>query len=116
MNSEIEIVDFSEKYISDVLNVLYESNILHIKSDPDYFAKTGKERSLPYLYWILHDPENFGYVALCDGEVAGIVLAGIEKRNENVYRVPVYIEVYDIAVSSRFVKKGIGRKLHDKVM
>lgn len=39
MNSEIEIVDFSEKYISDVLNVLYESNILHIKSDPDYFAK-----------------------------------------------------------------------------
>ena len=32
MNSEIEIVDFSEKYISDVLNVLYESNILHIKS------------------------------------------------------------------------------------
>ena len=40
MNSEIEIVDFSEKYISDVLNVLYESNILHIKSDPDYFAKT----------------------------------------------------------------------------
>ena len=47
MNSEIEIVDFSEKYISDVLNVLYESNILHIKSDPDYFAKTGKERSLP---------------------------------------------------------------------
>ena len=73
MNSEIEIVDFSEKYISDVLNVLYESNILHIKSDPDYFAKTGKERSLPYLYWILHDPENFGYVALCDGEVAGIV-------------------------------------------
>ena len=27
MNSEIEIVDFSEKYISDVLNVLYESNI-----------------------------------------------------------------------------------------
>lgn len=57
MNSEIEIVDFSEKYISDVLNVLYESNILHIKSDPDYFAKTGKERSLPYLYWILHDPK-----------------------------------------------------------
>lgn len=58
------------------------------------------------MYWILHDPENFGYVALCDGEVAGIVLAGIEKRNENVYRVPVYIEVYDIAVSSRFVKKA----------
>ena len=30
MNSEIEIVDFSEKYISDVLNVLYESIILLI--------------------------------------------------------------------------------------
>lgn len=114
--NDIEIVDFTEKYIPDVLNVLYESNIMHIKSDPDYFAKTGKERSLPYLYWILHDPENFGYVALHDGEVAGIVLAGIEKRNENVYRVPIYIEVYDIAVSSRHVKLGIGRKLHDKVL
>ena len=112
----IEIVAFQPQHIEEVLTILHESNCLHYQNNPDYFASRDKSVSRPYLEWILKDPNTFGFVALSQQVVAGIVVAGLETRIDNIYQADKYYKIYDIAVGSKFKKMGIGRKLHEAVV
>ena len=49
----VQIVDLTPEYIDGALDVFYESNLLHCSGAPDYFRKTPKEHSRPYLEWII---------------------------------------------------------------
>lgn len=112
----VDIIDFQKHHLNDVLTILHESNCLHYQNNPDYFASRDKSVSKPYLNWILTDPKTFGFVALVNDQIAGIVTVGLEKRIDNVYQADTYYKIYDIAVSSKFKKRGIGSRLHEAVV
>ena len=90
----IEIVAFQPQHIEEVLTILHESNCLHYQNNPDYFASRDKSVSRPYLEWILKDPNTFGFVALSQQVVAGIVVAGLETRIDNIYQADKYYKIH----------------------
>lgn len=98
----VQIVDLTPEYIDGALDVFYESNLLHCSGAPDYFRKTPKEHSRPYLEWIIRNENTFGLVALADGKVAGIVFAAKEEKPDTLFLYQRYYKIYDIAVSEAF--------------
>lgn len=111
----VQIVDLTPEYIDGALDVFYESNLLHCSGAPDYFRKTPKEHSRPYLEWIIRNENTFGLVALADGKVAGIVFAAKEEKPDTLFLYQRYYKIYDIAVSEAFRGQKIGQRLNDAV-
>ena len=109
----VQIVDLTPEYIDGALDVFYESNLLHCSGAPDYFRKTPKEHSRPYLEWIIRNENTFGLVALADGKVAGIVFAAKEEKPDTLFLYQRYYKIYDIAVSEAFRGQKIGQRLNE---
>ena len=113
---KIDVVEFEKKYMDGALEIMHETNSLHIENAPDFFAKIGKDGACPYLEWVLSDKRTFGYVALADGQVAGLLTAEEQYRKGEIFKVKHYYEILDIAVGQNYQKLGIGRKLHQKLV
>ena len=50
-------------------------------------------------------------MALDNNIVAGILFGGVLERDENIYCNRRFCKVFDIAVSSKYTKQGIGKQL-----
>lgn len=109
--TDIAIVDFSSDYIKDALDILYESILLHAQNDPRQFCCPSKEKYIPYLNEILNKEKNFGLVALVGKQTAGILLGTEEQHQEPTFRQNRFYKIYDIVVSEKFKKRGLGKRL-----
>lgn len=113
---KITINEFKPEYFEQVLDILGESNCLHAQNDPEQFICAPRENSIPYLHCILEHPNNFGYVALVDGKVAGLLLAGLKSRDENIYHNQKYYQIFDIVVGEKYKKRGLGKMLINRLV
>lgn len=113
---KVEVVDFEEKYLKQALDVLHETTCLHIEHVPDYFININKQEAEPYLRWVLEDKDAFGLVALCEGNVAGLVIVHEEEHNGVIFRHNRFYDILDIVVAEKYRNAGIGQVLHQKVV
>ena len=109
--NDIIITDFGSQHFEQALDVLYESNCMHARCDNKQFICAPKENSVPYVRSVLEDENKFGFVALDNNNVAGILFGSILERDENIYCNRRFCKVFDIAVSSKYTKRGIGKQL-----
>lgn len=114
--SEISVVKFQAEHIEQALDILYESSCLHNKGNPKQFACENREAFRPYLHEILNNKDNFGFVALSHGNVAGVLFAGLLTREADIYRNNYYYKIFDLAVGKNYQKLGIGRKLNQAIV
>lgn len=71
--NDIIITDFGPQHFEQALDVLYESNCMHARCDSKQFICAPKENSVPYVRSVLEDENKFGFVALDNNIVAGIL-------------------------------------------
>ncbi|MFR8206890.1 MAG: hypothetical protein ACLU99_11665 [Alphaproteobacteria bacterium] len=80
--NDIIITDFGPQHFEQALDVLYESNCMHARCDSKQFICAPKENSVPYVRSVLEDENKFGFVALDNNIVAGILFGGVLERDE----------------------------------
>ncbi len=110
--SKVEIVEISSKYMPEMIEALQETNAFHYDGCPTYFMKPNKDNDSAYLRWIMSTSDNFGYLALVNGKLAGMILCGLVVKN-NCYKKVYYI--HDLVVKSEYRSLGIGKYLCNKL-
>ncbi len=112
---DIQIVDFKPEHIDGALEIFHQSTILHCTNVPEYFCQREAKDALPYLRHVLENDSTFGFVALCGGDIAGILFAGLEHKPDNTFIFTQYYKIYDIAVGEAYRGKGIGKMLNKAI-
>jgi len=92
-----------------------EMVLYHAKCDPYWRVKrNSKGGYAEYMRGMLGAPDKIVYVAHEDGEIVGFVLALLDKRSR-VFRQAGVGGIQDLAVTAKWRRKGIGRRLVRKV-
>lgn len=113
---KIQVVDFEEKYLGQALDVLHETNCLHVEEVPEYFVEIGKDEAEPYLRWVLEDKNAFAFIAMAGDEAAGLVIVHEKKLSGVLFRFRRFYEILDIVVAEKYRNAGVGHLLHEKVV
>ena len=117
----MKIVEYEEKYLEDVKDLLVELEeyILTIDEDnldqlhPDY-------RDKKILFDLKEVKDNNGkcYLALDENKVVGLIMGIIRKFDENDYldyKCPKEGEITELIVTSKTRSKGVGQALINKM-
>lgn len=90
---------------------------LHIKNTCHFFNQPQKEEIKKWFTEILAKPNTIAFLATNDKQAIGYILAIIhEKQNDIFTKERRWLYLDQISVDSEWERKGIGRKLFDKLL
>lgn len=117
----MEIIEYEEKYLEDVRNLLVELEEYIISIDEDNLDQIHKDyRKLMAVYDLKQVKENNGkcFLALIDNKVVGLVMGTIPKY-ENFdyldYKCPKRGVITELVVTKNIRSKGVGKELMKKI-
>ncbi len=96
-----------------LIELLYESDILHWNALPDHFAIPGEPaRAEDYVNHLLDEENGVILVAELEGVVIGLIqLAVFDERSGPYRRKHPHAHIGDIVVSGEHRRAGVGRML-----
>ena len=96
-----------------LIELLYESDILHWNALPDHFAIPGEPaRAEDYVNHLLDEENGVILVAELEGVVIGLIqLAVFDERSGPYRRKRPHAHIGDIVVSGEHRRTGVGRML-----
>ena len=115
------IVEYEEKYLEDVRDLLVELEEYILEIDEDHLDQLHPEyREKMALIDLKEVDENNGkcYLYLEDNKVLGLIMGAIFPYDPNDYldyKCPKRGEITELIVSKHTRSKGIGQKLMDKM-
>ena len=113
----MEIIDYEDKYLNDVRNLLLELEEYIVSIDKDYLDQVHEE------YWEkmaladleeVHNNDGKCYLALENGKVIGLIMGTIPKYDKNDYldyKCPKRGIITELIVANEFREKGLGQHL-----
>lgn len=117
----MEIIEYNEKYIEDVKDLMVELEEYIVEIDKDNLDQVGENYREKYVEYMLQDvKENDGkvYVAVEDGKAIGVVAGIIKKYNDwdkLDYKCPKTGMVTELVTGKKQRSKGVGKQLLDKI-
>lgn len=117
----MKIIDYDEKYLEDVKDLLVELEEYILNIDIDKLDRLHEEyRDKMAVLNLKEVDENNGkcYLALDDNKVIGLIMGCVRKYEEYDYldyKCPKCGEILELIVSKTARSKGIGQKLIQKI-
>lgn len=117
----MKIVEYEDKYLEDVRNLLVELEEYIVSIDKDELDHVGKDyREKMALVDLKNVKDNDGkcYLALDNGKVVGLIMGVIRRYSQEDYldyKCPKAGEVIELIVSKEARKVGIGKSLMEKI-
>ena len=117
----MEIIEYEEKYLEDVRDLLVELEEYIVSIDKDHLDIVGKDyREKMALYDLKEVEKNNGkaYLAVEDGKAIGLIMGILIKYDEADhldYKCLPSGEITELIVSDKARSTGIGTKLMDKM-
>lgn len=117
----MKIIDYDEKYLEDVKDLLVELEEYILNIDIDKIDRLHEEyRDKMAVLDLKEVDENNGkcYLALDDNKVIGLIMGCVRKYEEYDYldyKCPKCGEILELIVSKTARSKGIGQKLIQKI-
>ena len=117
----MKIIDYEEKYLEDVKDLLVELEEYILNIDIDKLDRLHEEyRDKMAVLDLKEVDENNGkcYLALDDNKVIGLIMGCVRKYEEYDYldyKCPKCGEILELIVSKTARSKGIGQKLIQKI-
>ena len=117
----MEIIDYEDKYLNDVRNLLLELEEYIVSIDKDCLDQVHEE------YWEkmaladlkeVHNNDGKCYLALENGKVIGLIMGTIPKYDNNDYldyKCPKRGFITELIVANEFREKGLGQHLINKM-
>lgn len=117
----MKIIEYEDKYIEDVRNLLVELEEYIVSIDEDNLDTVGKDyREKMALYDLEEIKENNGkvFLAISDNKVLGLIM-GIERKYSEEdyldYKCPKAGEITELIVTPKERSSGVGRTLINKM-
>ena len=113
----MQIIEYQEKYLEDVKDLLVELEEYILSIDKDELDQLHKEyRDKMAILDLKEVSENEGkcYLAIEDNKVIGLIMGCIPKYDEYDYldyKCPKRGEITELIISQKVRSKGIGQKL-----
>lgn len=117
----MEIIEYEEKYLEDVRDLLVELEEYIISIDKDNLDQIHKDyRELMALHDLKEVKENNGkcFLAVIDDKVVGLVMGIIPEYGEYDYldyKCPKRGVITELVVTKNIRSKGIGKELIEKI-
>lgn len=117
----MEIIEYEEKYLEDVQDLLVELEEYIISIDKDNLDQIHKDyRELMALHDLKEVKENNGkcFLAVIDDKVVGLVMGIIPEYEEYDYldyKCPKRGVITELVVTKNIRSKGIGKELIEKI-
>lgn len=117
----MEIVEYEEKYLEDVRNLLVELEEYIVSIDKDELDQVHPEyREKMALVDLKNVKENEGicYLAIDNDKVVGLIMGCIfpyDKYDYLDYKCPRRGEITELIVTKKVRSKGVGKLLMDKI-
>ena len=117
----MEIVEYEEKYLEDVRNLLIELEEYIVSIDKDELDQVHPEyREKMALVDLKNVKENEGicYLAIDNDKVVGLIMGCIfpyDKYDYLDYKCPRRGEITELIVTKKVRSKGVGKLLMDKI-
>lgn len=117
----MEIVEYEDKYLEDVRNLLVELEeyILSIdKDDLDQLHPEYREKMAVLDLEEVNDNDGKCYLAIEEDKVIGLIMGCIPQYDEYDYldyKCPRRGEITELIVTDKVRSNGVGRKLMDKM-
>ncbi len=117
----MKIIDYEEKYLEDVKDLLVELEEYILNIDIDKLDRLHEEyRDKMAVLNLKEVDENNGkcYLALDDNKIIGLIMGCVRKYEEYDYldyKCPKCGEILELIVSKTARSKGIGQKLIQKI-
>lgn len=117
----MEIVEYEEKYLEDVRNLLVELEEYIVSIDKDELDQVHPEyREKMALVDLKNVKENEGicYLAIDNDKVVGLIMGCIfpyDKYDYLDYKCPRRGEIIELIVTKKVRSKGVGKLLMDKI-
>jgi len=100
--------------IENIINLLPQAHEIHLKARPDWFKK--KPLNLNYIKNIIEAKDGEIFIAEENDIIIGYCIINIRKyKNHEIFEDMENIEIDEMCVDEKYRKKGIGKKLFDKV-
>ena len=115
------IIEYNEKYLEDVKDLLVELEEYIISIDKDNLDTLHPDFREKYPMLALEDVKNYDgkcYLYIENDKVLGLIMGTIPEYDENYYldyKCPKRGEVTELIVSSKLRNKGIGQMLLQKM-
>ena len=117
----MQIIEYEEKYIEDVKDLLVELEEYIVSIDEDDLDQVGKDYREKMIWYDLEEVrENNGkcYIAIENNKAIGVIM-GIEKKFEDVdyldYKCPKSGRITELVVTSKIRSNGVGTQLVNKM-
>ena len=117
----MKIIEYEDKYLEDVKNLLVELEEYILSIDQDNLDRLHEEYHDKMVILDLEEVnENNGkcYLAIENNKVIGLIMGYVRKYNEYDYldyKCPRCGEISELIVSKSIRSKGIGQKLMQKI-
>lgn len=117
----MKIIEYEEKYLEDVRDLLVELEEYIISIDKDNLDQIHEDyRELMALYDLKEVKENNGkcFLAVIDGKVVGLVMGSIPKYGDFDYldyKCPKRGVITELVVTKNIRSKGIGKELVKRI-
>ena len=117
----MKIIEYEEKYIEDVKDLLVELEEYIVSIDKDNLDQVGKDYREKMIKYDLEDVNKYEgkcYIALENNKVVGLVMGCIfpyEEVDYLDYKCPRRGVVTELIVTEKIRSKGVGKELLNKI-
>ena len=117
----MKIIEYEEKYLEDVRNLLVELEEYILSIDKDNLDQLHPEYREKIALLDLEEVNNYDgkcYLAIEDGKVIGLIMGCIPPYDEYDYldyKCPRRGEITELIVTNKIRSKGVGQKLINKM-
>ena len=117
----MQIVEYEEKYLEDVRDLLVELEEYLVSIDKDHLDRVHPEyREKMALYDLadVNNNEGICYLAIDNDKVVGLIMGCIfpyEEHDYLDYKCPKKGEITELIVTEKVRSKGVGKLLMDKM-
>ena len=100
--------------VENIINLLLQIHEIHLKARPDWFKK--KTLNFNYIKDIIEAKDGEIFIAEENDIIIGYCIINIRKyKNHEIFEDMENIEISEMCVDEKNRKRGVGKKLFDKV-
>ena len=115
------IIEYEDKYLEDVRNLLVELGEYIVSIDQDKLEQIHVDYRIKMAEYDLNNVSNYDgkcYLAIEEGRAIGLIMGTIRRYDEHDYldyKCPKEGEITELIVTSKTRSKGIGQALMNKM-
>lgn len=120
-NNEVEFIEYNEKYLEDVRDLLVELEEYILSIDKDNLDQLHPEYREKMAILDLEEVNNYSgkcYLAIEEGKAIGLIMGCVSTYDEFDYldyKCPKRGEITELIVTNKIRSKGVGQELMNKM-